>query len=111
MRFSSADPCVSMAWIAPCVRSGHSPNDILAEFQISHDLGAKRGRTYPLPAPYVAALAGLAGVSEVIVIADEAHYLGPGVVHVGPGPRTLAAAALPQDAARIAAACLAGTAR
>ncbi len=79
----------------------------IAEFQATHDLGAKQGATYQLPASYVEDLKGLPGVTEVIVIPDETHYVGRGKAHAGPGPKALAATPFPEGAGELAAACLA----
>jgi hypothetical protein len=78
----------------------------IAEFQISHDLGGKPGTTYQLPAAYVTALAALPGVSEVFVVPSETHYIGPGKLHAGSGPKRLAAAPHPAEAGAIARACM-----
>lgn len=78
----------------------------IAEFQISHDLGGKPASTYQLPAKYVTELAALPGVTEVIVIPSETHYVGRGKSLSGRGPRSLAAKPFPSDARRLAMACL-----
>ncbi len=77
----------------------------IAEFQETHDLGGRQGATYQLPASYVEELKSLTGVTEVIVIPSETHYVGRGTVNAGPGPRTLAAAPFPETAAELARAC------
>ena len=79
----------------------------IAEFQVTHDLGGKQGATYQLPASYVDELKGLPGVTEIIVIPDETHYVGRGKAHAGPGPRTLAAAPFAVGAGEVAKGCLA----
>jgi hypothetical protein len=78
----------------------------VAEFQISHDLASKPGTTYQLPKSYVDELKLLPGVSDVIVIPSETHYVGRGKSYAGPGPITLAAKPHPANAGSIAAGCL-----
>jgi PAN domain len=78
----------------------------VAEFAISHDLGGQAGQTYVLPRRYVEQLAAMPGVSEVLVIPNEATYVGPGEAVPGLGPRTLNAGPLPADAGATARACL-----
>ncbi len=78
----------------------------IAEFQVTHDLGAKQGATYQLPASYVDELKALPGVTEIIVISSETHYVGRGKAHAGPGPRTLARAPFAVGAGEVAKGCL-----
>ena len=60
----------------------------IVEFRQSHDL-ARPGETYELPQTYVDALRRLRGVSEVIVMRSESHYVGRPEAFEGPGPNTL----------------------
>jgi hypothetical protein len=62
----------------------------VVEFRMSHDL-TRRGQKYLLPQRYVDAIRSLSGVSEVIVIRDETHYVGRDEVFEGAGPKTLPA--------------------
>jgi PAN domain len=78
----------------------------VAEFGISHDLGNKPGATYKLPQAYVDELRQLRGISEVIVIPSETHYVGRGKAYLGPGPRYLPMAPHPEQSGKLAAACL-----
>jgi hypothetical protein len=78
----------------------------VAEFQISHDLGGQPGTTYQLPPRYIDELRALPGISDVIVIPSETHYVGRGKSYDGPGPRSLAAGPHLADAGTVARACL-----
>ena len=60
----------------------------IVEFARTHDL-ALEDRYYPLPRAYAEAAARLVGVSEVIVMTSEDHYVGRPVVIDGGGPRYL----------------------
>jgi len=63
----------------------------VVEFRRTHDLAA-RDKTYALPQAYVDRLRAMPGVSEVIVMPSETHYVGRGEVYPGPGPKLLPAA-------------------
>jgi hypothetical protein len=65
----------------------------IAEFRRNHDL-ARRGKFYPLPQAFAEAAAALDGVTEVIVIPSEDHYIGRGEVFPGNGPKVLAGQAV-----------------
>lgn len=78
----------------------------VAEFDVSHDLGGSRGSTYRLPQAYVEELGRLPGITEVLVIPDESHYVGRGTSRRGTGPSVLAGAPFPAGSDRHAAACL-----
>lgn len=78
----------------------------VAEFAISHDLGGEEQTSYPLPAAYVQGIREMPGVSDVIVIPDETHYVGRGTAYEGRGPRAVASGPFPADASAIAARCM-----
>jgi hypothetical protein len=61
---------------------------IVVEFDNAHDL-ANPGHTYRAPRTYVDTIRTLPGVTEVIVIQNEDHYVGRAEVFPGSGPRTL----------------------
>ena len=65
----------------------------IAEFRKNHDL-AKRGKFYALPQTFVEAAAALDGVTEVIVIPSEDHYIGRDEVVPGNGPKVMAGKAV-----------------
>lgn len=65
----------------------------IAEFRNNHDL-ARRGKFYSLPQTFVEAAAALDGVTEVIVIPSEDHYVGRAEVFAGKGPKVLAGKAV-----------------
>lgn len=77
----------------------------VAEFRISHDLGGKPDTTYRMPLKYVKTLATLPGVSEVLVISNETHYVGRGKPLPGTGPKSLAAGPFPADSGKLAMSC------
>jgi hypothetical protein len=77
----------------------------IVEFRKSHDLAGRRGDTYPLPQAYVDMLARLPGVTEVVVMTSESHYVGRGEVYRGTGPAELRS--VPQPSAPQAACSLA----
>jgi hypothetical protein len=79
----------------------------VAEFAISHDLGADKASTYRLPQAYIDSIRAMPGVSDVIIIPDETHYVGRGTSYDGRGPRAVSAAAFPPNSGAIAAACIA----
>lgn len=72
-------------------RRFHIPYSVV-EFRRSHDL-ARKGAEYTLPQAYVDALAALPGITEVIVMPSESHYIGRAEVHPGKGPSRLPARA------------------
>ena len=55
---------------------------------MAHDLG-RRGATYVPPIAYAEAVSKVKGVSEVLIIQNESHYVGRDRVIPGSGPRTL----------------------
>ncbi len=66
---------------------------LIVEFRRTHDLAAV-GKFYALPQSYVDATAALEGVTEVIVMPSEDHYIGRSAVYPGNGPAVLAAKAV-----------------
>ena len=62
----------------------------VVEFRRTHDL-AQRDAFYPLPRAFVDRLKAMPGVSEVIVMPSETHYVGRAEVYAGPGARQLPA--------------------
>jgi hypothetical protein len=62
----------------------------VVEFRMSHEL-TRRGQKYLLSQRYVDTIRNLSGVSELIVIRDETHYVGRYEVFEGPGPKALPA--------------------
>lgn len=75
------------------------------EFAETHDLGGKPGSTYRLPKSYVDGVMAMPGVTEVVVVESESHYVGRGAVYPGTGSRRLADTLPTGDATRQLAAC------
>ena len=61
---------------------------VVVEFAVAHDL-RRRGATYVPPIAYAEAVSKVKGVSEVLIIQNESHYVGRDRVIPGSGPRTL----------------------
>lgn len=70
--------------IAECLQVPY----VIVEFDRAHDLSHPE-HTYELPQTYIDALRQLPGVTEVIVLKDEDHYVGRDRVFQGPGPNAL----------------------